>query len=268
MSKPNTKTIAVMNHKGGVGKTTTVFTLAQCLAYLKYKVLVIDLDPQDGNVSRIFNAEKEDIKSAVKLFEDNSNNDICIQDTIQTVKLTPDCTLDVIAANGTLASVLSNARLGVEFSLRDRLEELPDDAYDFILIDTPPTDSKLTVSALIATDYVIIPTEADDLSCAGVERICQSINKVVRKHFNPNIQILGILITRYRSNTLEQRKLKKSIEEVAQQNDTTVFKSPVHVSVAIQEAAHKKEPIFSYKKENPGVIDCMKFAVEVVQMLN
>lgn len=265
MSKP--KVIALMNQKGGVGKTTTTLFLAQSLSYLGHKVLIIDMDPQEANVSYLLNAEKENITTTADLFPDQSNEDIQIQDAIQTIEFTPGKFIDIVAAASSLSKVSSSQRIGVAALLRRHIQkDLPNDDYDYILIDTPPTPGVLTINAAAASDYIIIPTSADSLGIESVDSMIQTIGEI-REYYNPDINILGILLTRYRSRTNSQKAMKETIEQIAEKNKVPIFNTYIRESVVIQEAQHNGSPIYEYKSGNPASEDYVKFAIETIELL-
>lgn len=256
-----TETIAVINQKGGVGKSTTVHTLAAGLTRRKYKILMVDLDPQ-GNLSAVVNVggEKQNIISLLK------GNAQC-KEVIQPTK---SCG-DIIASEPGL--MLANVFTGVdkeqwilsETTLKQILKPIKG-IYDFILIDTPPALNILSLNALVASDSIIITMQANSFSFQGLAQIYQTVNSIRTLDLNPNLVIKGLLLTRYSKQTRLSRALTEKLEINATALNTILFKNRIRESVKIQEAQTKKQDIFSYAPYSNAAIDYNYFIDEVLNL--
>lgn len=212
--------IAITNQKGGVGKTTTSCSIACGLAANHKRVLAVDLDPQ-GNLGFSLGLEIEAGATIYEVFKGTAT----LQEAIRTSKY-----CDVISSN----ILLSGAEL--EFTGKQRESILKNllftvaGYYDYIIIDTPPALNILTVNAYAAANYLIIPMVPEILSLLGVSQIKETIN-TVRATVNPELVVLGILLTRYNPRTLLSREVKEMAQDIATQIGTTVFKTQIRSSV-------------------------------------
>lgn len=190
------KTIVVFNQKGGVGKTSTVVNIAAELISRHYKVLAIDLDAQ-CNLSVFCGAR--DVKYSVRdwLLQTSTLENVVVSSRYG----------DIIPSTDSLQVELLHFASIPAFiiRLRDLLKGITD--YDYILIDCPPAVNQLTAAALVAADYVLIPTEAEFFSADGVGKIAETIEQV--KPLNPDLKVLGVLLVKYNP----RRKLTQALEE-------------------------------------------------------
>lgn len=221
--------IAVTNQKGGVGKTTTSCALSGVFSAQGKRVLAIDLDPQ-GNLT--FSLGAADDKYTV---HNVLNGSIPIEKAIQK---TANC--DVIPANILLSgSELELTSVGREFILRDRLRSVLD-SYDYILLDTPPALSILTINAYTAANDLIIPMTAEILSLQGITQLKDTIF-AVKKYYNRALNVRGLLLTRYNPRILLTRDVEELAGLVAQQLGTHVLNTKISPAVSVAEApAHQK----------------------------
>lgn len=253
------KVVTCTNQKGGVAKTTTVLMLAQCLANKGKRVLCIDLDPQDGNLSSRMGADKEEVCGTFEIFDDPETQP---EDVLQTIDVSDTVSVDIIAASRELQK-FSGAQDSVDayFVLQEFIERLGEDSYDYVIIDTPPALSNLTINALTATDYVLVPSKAETSSAEGIVELSNTVAKI-KSRFNAKIEVLGILITFYKANTVVQQECRDGICKIADKIGTDVFKSSIRNSVVIQEAQESFFPVYSYKRTTAATQDCLAFADE------
>ena len=216
------KIFAVVNKKGGVGKTTTALALSAGLAQQGFKVLAIDLDPQ-GNFSGTAQADRE----AVGAFEVLTKK-VSINDAVQESK-----PFDFIAADGSLSAADNIiTETGKEYRLREALEKLKTE-YQYIVIDTPPSTGILTTNALTVASQIIIAAQADTYSAEGLMQLSNSID-TIRKYCNPSLEVSGILLTRYNNRTLLSQHLRKTFEQIAEKIGTRVFNTYIRESISIK----------------------------------
>lgn len=231
------KIITLANQKGGCGKTTTSHTLATGLYNRGYKVLAIDCDPQ-CNFSTLCDLE---ISENQPTLYDVLNQEA----TIQEAKITLPDGLDVIQGDLMLCEADRKfIKTGSEFILKETLKQITD--YDFIVIDTAPSLGILTVNALVATDFLIIPMTPDYFSLQGLEQLKNNIQSV-KKYCNPKLKISGLLLARCDRTSLTGM-MKEDITTAAESMGTKVFNSTIRQGVAIRESQFLKSNIF---KESP-----------------
>ena len=249
-----TKIIAVLNHKGGVGKTTTTINLAAALQLKKKRVLLIDMDGQ-ANLTEscgLSIEEEQTVYGAMK-----GEYPLPLVELNNGLAIVPSC-LDLSAAESELIN-----EPGRELILKGLIAKLLDSRkFDYILIDCPPSLGLLTLNALTASDFLIIPVQAQFLAMRGMAKITNVV-KIVRERLNPGLSIGGIVITQF-----DKRKtLNKSVSELI--NDSfcdEVFKTVILDNVALAEAPIKGLNIFEYNKNSNGAKDYMDLALEVLKL--
>lgn len=248
--------IALTNQKGGVGKTTTSSALAAGLvSFYNKKVLAIDLDPQ-GSLGFSLGLNIEDCRTV----HDVLTGQIPIQEAIQ---LTDYC--DVITSNILLSSAeIEFTSAGRELLLKKALAPVIDN-YDYIIIDTPPALNILTVNAYAAANHLIIPMAPEILSLLGVTQLKETIDSV-RESVNPNLNVLGIILTKFNKRTLLAREVKEMAENVASQMGTCVFNNQIRTSVSVAEAPAHGLSIFDHSPSAKPSEDYKNFLQEVITM--
>jgi chromosome partitioning protein len=198
------KTIAVMMYKGGSGKTTTTTNLAAALHSLGKRTLLIDLDRQ-GNATTGIGFDLNDLPAGINDLFANPNLDPL------SVVLEADFGLKLMAANRGLAKTAMNMSPGDMFRLREIITSL-NDAFDFIVIDTPPNEGYMTYNALAAADEILIPVATQGFSEEGLSQTIDGITQA-RKSYNPNLKLGGILFTKVEPRTLVASSVLKSIQD-------------------------------------------------------
>lgn len=247
------KIIAVTNQKGGVGKTTTCSALCGCLSALGKKVLAIDLDPQ-GNFSFSLGADSDNSYTIYDVFKGNAD----IYDTVQ------HCSCcDVIAANILLSGVeLELTSVGREYILREHLATISDQ-YDYVLIDTPPALSILTINAYTASNFLIIPMVAEILSLQGIAQLKETIF-AVKKYYNKTLEIRGILLNKYNPRLILTKEVEELANIIAEQLDTDVFQQKISGSVIIAEAPAHAKTIYEYAPRSKAAKEYMDLTYEIL----
>jgi chromosome partitioning protein len=250
------KVIALSNHKGGVGKTTSTVNIGAGLNRLGYKVLLIDLDPQ-CNLTQSLGQE------------DGGENIYCI-DNIYTA-LSGKTTLTPITVLPGLDIVISTLDLsGAEIELTGQpgreyiLKELVDPLrkkYDYILIDCPPSLGLLTINSLTASDIVLIPLQAQYLALQGLTKLKEVVDQI-RKRLNKKLKVGGVFITQYDSRKILNRDVVDAIKKHFKEE---VFKTKIRDAVAIAEAPTEGVDIFRYSPKSNGAEDYLELSKEIVK---
>lgn len=248
------RVISVTNQKGGVGKTTTSLALACGLHKKGYKVLALDMDPQ-ANLSFSLGGDADDGPTIYELLKGEVNPRFAVQRTT--------C-VDLIASNILASGVeLEFTQQGREYLLKNAIKPLRK-KYDYIIIDTPPALSILTVNAFAASDYLVIPMLADIFSLQGIAQLSETILRL-KDHCNPQLAVGGILLSKYDSRTVLGRRIRETAEMVAGQVGTRLYKSTIRASISIQEAQTNQVNMFEYAPRSPAVRDYMAFVRELLE---
>ena len=253
------KTIAIVNQKGGVGKTTTTLNLGREMEQEGKKVLLIDFDPQ-GSLSLALGIDSEELSTISDLMSLEMQDRALPgkEEIIQRVK-----GMDIIPSN----IVLSAAEVSLvnttcrEMILKSILEQYKH-GYDYILVDCGPSLGMLTINALTAADSVLIPASPEYLSAKGLELLLQSIAKIKRK-LNPALEIEGILLTMVQERTNLSRAVTDMIEEAY--GKLYIYNSKIPRSVAVGSAVLKNVSIMEYQKNNKAAQAYHAFAQEVMK---
>jgi chromosome partitioning protein len=247
--------ISIANQKGGVGKTTTAINLSAALALSGKKVLLVDLDPQ-GNTSLSFLDQRSIDESVYELLTDSSI------DFERVIKNSPVSDLDILPSRISLAKFESKVigEFDAPFKLKDRLESLSK-RYDYILIDTPPTLGLITVNALVASDYLIIPIQPSYFALEGTDDLLETIDKVKARP-NPNLQVLGVVITLHDKRTTLARDIYEQIKQVF---GDRVFTTVISKSVRLEESPAYKETIFTFAPSSSGANEYSSLCQEVIR---
>ncbi len=250
------KIYAIVNQKGGVGKTTTVINLCAYLAGSGRRVLLADMDPQANATSGLgYNKYEMGISSYELLLQEAALDEAIIHN--ETYRL------DILPSQPALAGAeveLVNA-IGREYRLQNALVEA-DGRYDYILIDCPPSLSLLTINALTAAkDGVIIPVQCEYLALEGLTQLTQTID-LVQKYLNPELVIRGLVMTMYDARTNLSRQV---VEEVRRYFPGKVFRAIVPRNVRLSEAPSYGQPINVYAPHSPGALAYKVLAAELLK---
>ena len=246
--KKRAKVIAIANHKGGVGKTTSVASLGDALAILGYRVLAVDLDAQQNLSFSLSQSEDPDLSVYDALVKDAELPVVNIRKNLDLVP----ASLDLARAEIDMATKI--AREGI---LRSALQPLLCN-YDYVLIDCPPSLGIVTTNALVAADELFIPLTAETLPLKGMAMLDDILSEV-RRRVNPDVSLGGVFLTRYNN-----RKLNKEVESMIRERyGEKVFKTKIRENIALAEMPVSGQSIFEYDPKSNGAADYMSLAREV-----
>lgn len=244
------KVIAIANHKGGVGKTTSVASIGAVLSRKGYRTLLVDLDAQ-ANLTGSLSDTTEQQRTIYEALREREQ--LPVVEVSEGLSIVPS-SLDLAGIELELSSSMSR-----EFALKDVLEPVAGE-YDYILLDCPPSLGLLTVNAFVASDEIIIPLTAEALPFQGLTMIGKIIG-MVQKRLNTSLRLSGILFTRW-----EGRKLNKLVEEAVRgKYGDIVYNSRVRTNIALAEAPLSKLDILSYNDKSNGAQDYIEVADELLR---
>ena len=244
------KVIALSNHKGGVGKTTSTVNIGAGLANKGKKVLVIDMDPQ-ANLSQCFGIQEPEFTVYGSLVGDYDLKPYALRDTLHVVP----STLDLAGAEVELASKI--ARETILKKLVDKVR----DQYDYILLDCAPSLGLITINAFAAADEIYIPLQAQFLALHGLDKLFDIV-ELVRENINPNLHISGVFTTQFDG----RKVLNRDIADLVQDNfKEKVFKTVIRDNVTLAEAPSHWQDIFTYNPKSYGAADYASLVDEILE---
>lgn len=249
--------IAVINLKGGVGKSVTTCNLAAQLAAEQYSVLVVDVDKQ-GNTSKFFKrCDYEQPSLAEVLLGDAWASDAIAETSLPCVDLLP-ADMRMLKAN---RNILMDVTEPQQYRLRDALRKVAAN-YCYCLMDCPPDLDMGSINALCAADWVIIPVDCDEWACDGMAEILDQIARV-QMYYNPHLKILGVLLTKYRNTNYAGGV----ITHLAQMG-VPLLHTAIRYTVRVSEAKSAHLPLRAYKQNCTAALDYADLAREIIEKVS
>jgi len=246
--------VSIANQKGGVGKTTTAINLAAALALRGRRTLLIDMDPQSNSSMSYL-----DIRAVERSLYDVLSDAQC---TLAEVVVESNVA-NLLVAPARIALAKLEAKLVGEmdahFRLKDRLDPIRED-YEFIVIDCPPTLGLLTANALVASSHLLVPIQSSYFALEGTDDLLETVEKV-RARANPDLRLLGVLITMHDRRTAIARDIRNQIRAVF---GDLVFATVISKSVRLEESPAYKESIFTFAPESSGATEYYRLCEEVI----
>ena len=249
------KVISITNQKGGVGKTTSAINIAYFLAKMGLRTLLIDFDPQ-GNATSGLGIDKSQLETTMSdvISGEKTLRDVIVDTGFAGLKLAPSTP---ILANTEVE--LANAK-GRFTRLKNAIESIRDD-FDFVILDSPPSLSLLTVNGFIASDYLVLPVQAEFYAMEGLGQLLESM-KLVRKGMNPNLELLGVLPTMVDSRTTLSGQV---YEEIKKFFPGKVFSTPIARNIRLAEAPSHGVPVGIYDRFSKGARAYKAVAKEIIE---
>ncbi|UPA12101.1 ParA family protein [Borrelia venezuelensis] len=247
------KIISIINQKGGVGKTTSAINIAYSITLLNKKALLIDIDSQGNTSSGVNILKKEDTNSSYELIYKKQ-------------KITPikNFNLDIIPSSLKLALLEKELihEIARENFLKNALEQYKQDDYDFIILDCPPTLSILTINALVASKYLLIPIETEFFAFEGINQLLDTITAV--KQINQELEITGIFINKY---DIRNKSKEKYIDYLKKVFKEKFLNTKIRKNISISKSQEENIPVYMYNKESNAAKDFLELTKEIIEKI-